>query len=59
MAEAFGEAVVLGDDRVKDISKHDIGVLVTGVDTTVLVIELNSAGNGLDSRKTIVLLILI
>ena len=48
VAEALGEAVVLGDDGVEDISKHDIGVLVSRIDTTVLVIELNSAGNGLD-----------
>ena len=51
VAEALGEAVVLSDDGVEDISKHDIGVLVSSIDTTVLVIELNSAGNGLDQTK--------
>jgi len=45
--EVSWEAVVLADERVEDISEVDVGVLVTGIDTAVLVVELNSAGNGL------------
>jgi len=45
--EVSWEAVVLADERVEDISEVDVGVLVTGVDTAVLVVELDSAGNGL------------
>ena len=47
VAEALGQAVVLDNDGVEDILEHVIGVLVTSVDATVLVIKLNSAGNGL------------
>jgi len=45
--EVSWEAVVLADERVEDISEVDVGVLITGIDTAVLVVELNSAGNGL------------
>jgi len=45
--EVSWEAVVLADERVEDISEVDVGVLVTSIDTAVLVVELNSAGNGL------------
>jgi len=45
--EVSWEAVVLADEGVEDISEVDVGVLVTGIDTAVLVVELNSAGNGL------------
>jgi len=45
--EVGGESVVLADQRVEDIGEVDVGVLVSGVDAAVLVVELNSAGNGL------------
>jgi len=45
--EVSWEAVVLADEGVEDISEVDVGVLVTSIDTAVLVVELNSAGNGL------------
>jgi len=45
--EVGGEAVVLADEGVEDIGEVDVGVLVSGVDAAVLVVELNSAGNGL------------
>merc|ERR1719236_325437 len=45
--EVSWEAVVLADEGVEDISEVNVGVLVTGIDTAVLVVELNSAGNGL------------
>ena len=47
MLEVGWESVVLTDQRVKDISEIDVGVLVTSVDATVLVVELNSTSNGL------------
>ena len=43
--------MVLEDDDVKDVLEHDLGVLVTGVDASVLVIELDGTGNGLEKRK--------
>jgi len=52
VAEALGQAVVLDNDGVEDILEHVIGVLVTGVDAAVLVVELNSAGNGLAKSET-------
>ena len=47
MLEASWESVVLADEGIKDISKVNVGVLITSIDTTVLVVELNSASNGL------------
>jgi len=45
--EVSGESVVLADQRVEDIGEVDVGVLVSSVDAAVLVVELNSASNGL------------
>jgi len=45
--EVGGESVVLADQRVEDIGEVDVGVLVSSVDAAVLVVELNSASNGL------------
>jgi len=45
--EVSGESVVLADEGVEDICEVDVGVLITGVDSAVLVVELNSAGHGL------------
>jgi len=45
--EVSGESVVLADEGVEDILEVDVRVLITGVDSAVLVVELNSAGNGL------------
>jgi len=45
--EVGGEAVVLADEWVEDILEVDVGVLVTGVDAAVLVVELDGASNGL------------
>ena len=39
--EVGGESVVLADQRVEDIGEVDVGVLVSGVDAAVLVVELN------------------
>jgi len=45
--EVGGEAVVLADEWVEDILEVDVGVLVTGVDAAVLVVELDGASDGL------------
>merc|ERR1712142_764592 len=47
VGEVGWETVVLADRRVEDIGEVDVGVLVTGVDAAVLVVELDGASNGL------------
>ena len=47
MLEASWESMVLADEGIEDISEVNVGVLITSVDTTVLVVKLNSASNGL------------
>merc|ERR1712045_352062 len=42
-----GDAVVLLDDGIEDLGEVLVGVPVSGVDTAVLVVELNGAGSGL------------
>ena len=39
--------MVLLDQWVEHVSEHLVGVPVPGVDTAVLVVKLDSAGNGL------------
>jgi len=41
-----GDTVVLLDEGIEDILEVLVGIPVTGVDTAVLVVELNSASNG-------------
>jgi len=50
--EVGGESVVLADQRVEDIGEVDVGVLVSGVDAAVLVVELNSASDGLGEGES-------
>jgi len=45
--EVSSKAMVFADEGVEDISKVDVGVLVTSIDAAVLVVELNGASNGL------------
>jgi len=45
--EVGGESVVLADQRVEDIGEVDVGVLISGVDAAVLVVEVDGASNGL------------
>jgi len=52
MLEVGWESVVLADQGVEDISEVDVGVLVTSVDAAVLVVELNSASNGLGQGES-------
>merc|ERR1712142_985827 len=47
VGEVGWETVVLADQRVEDIGEVDVGVLVTGVDAAVLVVEIDGASNGL------------
>merc|ERR1719510_410762 len=46
------DSVVFTDERVEDRGKVLVGVPVTGVDSTVLVVELNSASDGLDQGES-------
>merc|ERR1719397_2496975 len=48
----WADSVVLADQRVKDGGKVLVGVPVSGVDTAVLVVELNGASNGLDKGES-------
>jgi len=41
------ESMVLADEGVEDISEVNIGVLITSIDTAMLVVEFNGAGNSL------------
>ena len=47
MLEVISQAMVFSDDGVEDIGKVDIRIGITSIDTTMLVIKLNSASNGL------------
>ena len=53
MFESRLKSMVFEDERIKYISEVFIGVLVTGVDTAMLIIELNSACNSLDNGAII------
>merc|ERR1711970_336692 len=46
------DSMVLLNQRIKNSSKVLVGVPITSIDTTVLVIKLNSAGNGLGKSKS-------
>merc|ERR1719490_606149 len=48
----WADSVVLADQRVKDGGKVLVGVPVSGVDTAVLVVELNGASDGLDEGES-------
>merc|ERR1719398_593592 len=47
----WADSVVLTDERVKDGGEVLVGVPVSGVDTAVLVVELNGASDGLDEGE--------
>jgi len=47
-----GDSMVLLDDSIKDVGEILVGVPVTGVDAAVLVVELNSAGDGLGEGES-------
>lgn len=47
MLEVLSQSMVFSDDGIEDISKVDIRISITSVDTTMLVIKLNSASDGL------------
>jgi len=46
------EAMVLADEGVEDIGEVSVRVLITSIDTTMLVVELNGASNGLGQSET-------
>ena len=45
--EVGSKTMVLADEGVEDLSEVNIGVLITSIDTAMLVVELNCAGNSL------------
>ena len=51
--------MVFEDERIKYISEVFIGVLVTSIDTAMLIIELNSACDSLDNYAIMNWLILL
>ena len=46
-----GDAVVLLDDGVEDLREVFVGVPVSSIDSTMLVVELNSTSNGLNESE--------
>ena len=46
------EAMVFADEGVEDISEVGVRILITGIDTTMLVVEVNGASNGLGQGET-------
>jgi len=49
--EVSRKAMVLADEGIENISKVNVGVFVTSIDTAMLVVELYSAGNGLGQSE--------
>ena len=47
MLEVLSQSMVFSDDGIEDIGKVDIRIGITSIDTTMLVIKLNSTSNGL------------
>merc|ERR1712045_548559 len=52
MFESSGETVVFADEWVKYISKVNVRIFITGVDTAMLVVEFNSDGNSLSQSES-------
>merc|ERR1711994_1095104 len=52
MFESSGETVVFADEWVKDFSKVNVRIFITGVDTAMLVVEFNSDGNSLGQSES-------
>merc|ERR1719384_165715 len=52
MFESSGETVVFADEWVEDISKVNVRIFITGVDTAMLVVEFNSDGNSLGQSES-------
>ena len=52
VGKALGETMVLLNDGIENISEEFIGILISSIDTTVLVIELNSTSNGLSKSES-------
>ena len=50
--EVSGKAMVFTDQRIKDISEVNVGILITSIDTTMLVIEFNGTSDGLGQGES-------
>jgi len=49
--EVIGETVVFADEGVENIGEVGVGILVTGVDTAMLVVEFDGASDGLGQSE--------
>jgi len=49
--EVSGETVVLHDEGIENISEIDVRIFITSIDTAMLVVEFNSASNGLGQSE--------
>ena len=52
VSEIFWQAMVLFNDGIKHISKHFIRILVSSIDSTMLIIEFYGACNGFSQGKS-------
>ena len=52
VGKALGETMVLLNDGIENISEEFIGILISSIDTAVLVIELNSTSDGLSKSES-------
>lgn len=52
MFKVCRESMVLNNDGIEDIGKHGVGVSISSVDSTVLVIKLNSTCNSLSEGES-------
>ena len=44
--------MIFTDQRIKDISEVNVGILITSIDTTMLVIEFNGTSDGLGQGES-------
>merc|ERR1719362_1536209 len=51
MFEVCGKAMVFTDQRIKDISKVNVGILITSIDTAMLVVEINGTSDSLSQGE--------
>jgi len=49
--EVSGETVVLHDEGIENISEIDVRIFITSIDTAMLVVEFNSASDGLGQSE--------
>ena len=50
--EVSSKTMVLTDEGIKDISEVNVGILITSIDTAMLVVEFNGTSDGLGQGET-------